>query len=65
MTTLNDNMIKNVTNNLSDIHQMYKINGDISDNDLEKIDSLELKRLNEHKIRYEYNRFLQHSDEND
>ena len=65
MSLLNENMIKNVTNNLSDIHHIYKINGDISDNDLEKINSIELKRLNEHKMRYEYNRFLQHSDEND
>jgi hypothetical protein len=41
------------------------MNGDISDNDLKKRDSIELKRFNEHKLRYEYNRFLQHSDEND
>ncbi len=62
-TTLN--VIKNVNNNLSNINNIYKINGDISDNDLKKIDSIELKRFNEHKLRYEYNRFLQHSDEND
>ena len=59
------NVIKNVNNNLSNINNIYKINGDISDNDLKKIDSIELKRFNEHKLRYEYNRFLQHSDEND
>jgi hypothetical protein len=55
----------NLNNNLSNINNIYKINGDISDNDLKKIDSIELKRFNEHKLRYEYNRFLQHSDEND
>ena len=60
------NVIKNVNNNnLSNINNIYKINGDISDNDLKKIDSIDLKRFNEHKLRYEYNRFLQHSDEND
>ena len=53
---------KNVTNNL---HHIHNIIGDISDHDLENLNSIELKRLNENKIKYEYNRFLQHSDEMD
>ena len=55
----------NVTNNLSNIHKMCKISGDISDNDLKNIDPSELKRLNDHKMLYEYNRFKQHSHEDD
>jgi hypothetical protein len=55
----------NVTNNLSNIHEMCKISGDISDNDLKNIDPSELKRLNHHKMLYEYNRFKQHSHEDD
>lgn len=55
----------NVTNNLSNIHRMCKISGDISDNDLQNIDPSELKRLNDHKMLYEYNRFKQHSHEDD
>lgn len=65
MEELNKINVINVTNNLSNIHKMCKISGDISDSDLKNIDHIELKRLNEHKMMYEYNRFKQHSHEDD
>jgi hypothetical protein len=55
--------------NLAQIHNAFQIHGDISDKDLENINSTELKSLRERfldtKSNYEYQRFLQHSRETD
>lgn len=55
--------------NLDQIHNIFQIGGDITDNDIQlmnkkEIDDLKLKISND-KSSYEYNRFLQHADEND
>lgn len=66
-----NNINKNQSNicNLAEIHNAFQIQGDISDKDLENINSIELKSLREKfldkKSNYEYQRFLQHSHEND
>lgn len=56
-------------NNLSQIHNAFQIHGDISDKDLQKINPIELKELRnkfiQKKSNYEYQRFLQHSNETD
>jgi hypothetical protein len=55
--------------NLAQIHNAFQIHGDISDKDLENINSIDLKSLREKfldtKSNYEYQRFLQHSRETD
>ena len=60
---------KQNSNNLAQIHSAFQIHGDITDKDLENINSLELKELKnkftKERLEYEYNRFLQHSHEND
>ena len=67
----NNNTNNNQSNmcNLAQIHNAFQIHGDISDKDLENINSTELKSLRERfidtKSNYEYQRFLQHSSEND
>lgn len=79
----NDNVIKNLSNtknesssssseycnNLSNIYNAFQIHGDISDKDIQNLNSNELKDLkhvfNKNKTNYEYQRFLQHSNEND
>lgn len=57
------------TNNLSNIYNAFQIHGDISDRDLQNVNSNELKDLkyvfNKNKTNYEYQRFLQHSNETD
>ena len=68
---INNNTNNNQSNmcNLAQIHNAFQIHGDISDKDLENINSTELKSLRERfidtKSNYEYQRFLQHSREND
>ena len=56
-------------NNLAQIHNAFQIHGDISDKDLENIDSIQLKELRnrflKEKSDYEYQRFLQHSHEDE
>jgi hypothetical protein len=56
-------------NNLAQIHNAFQIHGDISDKDLENIDSIQLKELRnrflQEKSDYEYQRFLQHSHEDE
>jgi hypothetical protein len=56
-------------NNLAQIHNAFQIHGDISDRDLENINAIELGELRQkflkQRLDYEYNRFLQHSNEND
>lgn len=79
----NDNVIKNLSNtknesssssseycnNLSNIYNAFQIHGDISDKDIQNLNSNELKDLkhvfNKNKTNYEYQRFLQHSNESD
>ena len=54
-------------NNLSDIHNMFQIHGDVTDNDVNnEIELRQLKKnfLNE-KSNYEYQRYIQHNQEND
>jgi NACalpha-BTF3-like transcription factor len=55
--------------NLSQIHNAFQIHGDITDKDLENINSVELKELRsrflQQKSDYEYQRFLQHTREDD
>ena len=69
---INANNINNKQSNicnLAEIHNAFQIHGDISDKDLENINSIEFKSLREKfldtKSNYEYQRFLQHSHEND
>lgn len=56
-------------NNLAQIHNAFQIHGDISDKDLENMNSGDLKALRTRffniKSNYEYQRFLEHSQEND
>lgn len=56
-------------NNLAQIHNAFQIHGDISDKDLENIDSIQLRELRnrflQEKSDYEYQRFLQHSHEDE
>lgn len=56
-------------NNLADIHNVFQIHGDITDKDLENAHPIELKRLKykllQNKLNYEYQRYLQHSEEDD
>jgi hypothetical protein len=56
-------------NNLAQIHNAFQIHGDITDRDLQNINSIELRELRnkflKNKSDYEYKRFLEHSDEND
>jgi hypothetical protein len=56
-------------NNLAQIHNAFQIHGDISDRDLQNFNAIELKELRnkflKQKSDYEYQRFLQHSQEND
>jgi hypothetical protein len=56
-------------NNLSNIFNAFQIHGDISDRDIQNLNSNELKDLknvfNKNKSNYEYQRFLQHSKETD
>ena len=56
-------------NNLADIHNTFQIHGDISDKDLEKIDSEQLRELRikflKQKLNYEYQRFMENSHENE
>ncbi len=56
-------------NNLSNIYNAFQIHGDISDKDLQNFNHNELKEfksiVNQNKINYEYQRFLQHSKETD
>jgi len=72
ISVINANNINNNQSNmcnLAQIHNAFQIHGDISDKDLENINSTELKSLREHfldtKSNYEYQRFLQHSRETD
>lgn len=55
--------------NLSQIHNAFQIHGDITDRDLENINSVELRELRtrflQQKSDYEYQRFLQHSREDE
>jgi|UniRef100_A0A6C0AMX1 hypothetical protein len=56
-------------NNLSNIYNAFQIHGDISDKDLQNLNSNDLKDFkngfNQNKSNYEYQRFLQHSKETD
>lgn len=56
-------------NNLAEIHNAFQIHGDISDNDLQRANPDELKRLKatflQNRSDYEYQRYLQHSQEDD
>jgi hypothetical protein len=56
-------------NNLAQIHNAFQIHGDISDRDLENIDSIQLrelrKRFLQQKSEYEFQRFIRHSSENE
>lgn len=56
-------------NNLLKIHDAFQIHGDISDQDLENINTNQLRELRvkflQQKSNYEYARFLQNSHEND
>lgn len=56
-------------NNLAQIHNAFQIHGDISDRDLENIDSIQLRELRnrflQQKSDYEFQRFLQHSHEDE
>jgi hypothetical protein len=56
-------------NNLAQIHNAFQIHGDITDRDLQNINSVELRELRnkflQRKSDYEYRRFLEHGDEND
>lgn len=56
-------------NNLAQIHNAFQIHGDISDKDLENIDSIQLRELRnrflQQKSDYEFQRFLQHSHEDE
>lgn len=56
-------------NNLAQIHNAFQIHGDISDRDLQNINPVELKELRakflQQKSDYEYQRFLQHTQEYD
>lgn len=72
ISVINANNINNNQSNmcnLAQIHNAFQIHGDISDKDLENINSTELKSLRERfldtKSNYEYQRFLQHSRETD
>lgn len=64
----NGNSSSNVCN-LSQIHNAFQIHGDITDRDLENINSVELRELRtrflQQKSDYEYQRFLQHSREDE
>jgi hypothetical protein len=63
--------INKSSNNLASIHNAFQIHGDVSDKDLENINSIELKQLrnkifkDKSNYNYEYQRFLQHSSEKD
>lgn len=69
-TNYADHNLNNL-NNLSLIHNTFQIHGDVSDKDLENMDSIELQEIkkkilkNKLNYNYEYERFLQHSNEND
>lgn len=56
-------------NNLSNIYNAFQIHGDISDRDLQNLNSNDLQDFknifNKNKSNYEYQRFLQHSKETD
>jgi len=53
-------------NNLQEIHNAFQIQGDITDKELENINYTDLrKKFLKQKSEYEYNRFLQHSQEFD
>lgn len=59
-------------NNLASIHNAFQIHGDLSDKDLENINSIEFRQIRNKILRdksnynnYEYERFLQHSSEKD
>lgn len=56
-------------NNLSNIYNAFQIHGDISDRDIQNLNKEQLSDLKTHfsqnKSNYEYQRFLQHSKEND
>ena len=53
-------------NNLQEIHNAFQIQGDITDKELENINYTDLrKKFLKQKSEYEYNRFLQHSQELD
>lgn len=53
-------------NNLQEIHNAFQIQGDITDKELENINYTDLrKKFLKQKSEYEYNRFLQHSQEID
>lgn len=69
-TNNNSNILSSeYSNNLSNIHNAFQIHGDISDKDIQNLNSNELKNLknvfNKNKTNYEYQRFLQHSNETD
>jgi len=63
--------INQSSNNLASIHNAFQIHGDVSDKDLENINSIELKQIrnkifkDKSNYNYEYERFLQHSNEKD
>ena len=52
-------------NNLKQVHNLFQIHGDISDNDIQNANSIELKELRkkfvQEKSTYEYNRYLEHN----
>lgn len=69
--SIRKNVIKNSSNNLASIYNAFQIHGDLSDKDLENINSVELKQIknkifkDKSNYNYEYERFLQHSNEKD
>ena len=67
--THNENMSIRNCNNLNTIYNAFQIHGDISDRDLQNINSVELRELRnqflKQKLDYEYQRFLQHNTEYD
>lgn len=63
---MNMSSSKKNCNNLQEIHNAFQIQGDITDKELENINHTDLrKKFLKQKSEYEYNRFLQHSQEMD
>ena len=55
--------------NLQQIHNAFQIQGDITDNDIQNADQMELRDLRNKFLReksnFEYNRYLQHNQDSD
>ena len=57
------------SNNLHEIHNIFQINGDITDKDLKDADDIKLrqikKKIQNERMNFEYHRFREHSRETD